>query len=42
MYEEVKHLEGTETNWSNGQHYEYQRYFIMRFYSKHALRGDIP
>jgi hypothetical protein len=41
LHEEVKHLEGTETNWSNGQHYEYQRYFIMRFYSKHALRGDL-
>ena len=40
MHDEVKHLEG-KTIWSNGQHYEYQRYFIMRFYSKHALRGDL-
>jgi len=40
LHDEVKHLEG-KTIWSNGQHYEYQRYFIMRFYSKHALRGDL-
>ena len=41
LHDEVKHLEGAQPTWSNGQHYEYQRYFIMRFYSKHALRGDL-
>ena len=40
LHGEVKHLESAK-QWSPGQQYEYQRYFIMRFYSKHALRGDL-
>ena len=40
LYEEVAHLEKKKTL-SAADLYNYQRYFIILFYSKHALRGDL-
>ena len=40
LHEEVEHLE-TKKTLSASQLYQYQRYFIILFYSNHALRGDL-
>ena len=40
LHGEVEHLEKTKSL-SAAQLYQYQRYFIVLFYSKHALRGDL-
>ena len=40
LHEEVEHLE-QKKKLSAAQLYQYQRYFIILFYSKHALRGDL-
>jgi hypothetical protein len=40
LYEGVKQLEGRK-KLSPGELYKYQKYVIIRFYSEHALRGDL-
>ena len=40
LYEGVKQLEGRK-KLSPGELYKYQKYAIIRFYSEHALRGDL-
>ena len=41
LHEEVEHLETKKKTLSASELYQYQRYFIILFYSKHALRGDL-
>ena len=41
LHEEVDHLESKTKTLSAAELYHYQRYFILLFYSKHALRGDL-
>ena len=42
MHEEVEHLErDAPASLSASELYAYQRYFVIRFYSMHALRGDL-
>ena len=42
MHEEVEHLErDAPASLSAAELYAYQRYFVIRFYSMHALRGDL-
>ena len=38
LHGEMEHL---EKNWTRSELYHYQRYLIVLFYSKHALRGDV-
>ena len=40
MHEEVKALE-QKSPWNTRDMYRYQRFLIVLFYSKHALRGDL-
>ena len=40
LHTELQHLEKKKT-WTNSDLYHYQRYLIVLFYSKHALRGDL-
>ena len=40
LHSELDHLENKKL-WSNSDLYHYQRYLIVLFYSKHALRGDL-
>ena len=40
MHGEVKFLESKDA-WSRSDLYHYQKYLIVRFYSTHALRGDL-
>ena len=40
MHEEVQSLEN-KTPWNTRDLYRYQRYLVVLFYSKHALRGDL-
>ena len=40
LLSELDHLEKKKL-WSNSDLYHYQRYLIVLFYSKHALRGDL-
>ena len=40
LHSELEHLEKKKL-WSRSDLYHYQRYLIVLFYSKHALRGDL-
>ena len=40
LHSELEHLEKKKV-WSRSDLYHYQRYLIVLFYSKHALRGDL-
>jgi len=40
MHSEVQNLE-TKKNWNSKDIYRYQRFLVVLFYSKHALRGDL-
>lgn len=40
LYSEVEQLQ-SRSKWSTSDLYHYQRYLIVLFYSKHALRGDL-
>ena len=40
LLSELGHLE-TKKQWNKSDLYHYQRYLIVLFYSKHALRGDL-
>ena len=40
LFSEVEYLEHKKT-WTTAQLYHYQKYLIVLFYSKHALRGDL-
>ena len=40
LHSELEHLE-KKTKWTNADLYHYQKYLIVLFYSKHALRGDL-
>ena len=40
LHTELEHLE-EKKSWTNSDLYHYQRYIIVLFYSKHALRGDL-
>jgi len=40
LHSELEHLESKKL-WSNSDLYHYQKFLIVLFYSKHALRGDL-
>ena len=40
LHSELDHLENKK-QWSNSDLYHYQRFLIVLFYSRHALRGDL-
>ena len=40
LHSELEHLE-SKKQWSRSDLYHFQRYLIVLFYSKHALRGDL-
>jgi hypothetical protein len=40
LHTELQHLEKSKY-WTRAELYHYQRYLIVLFYSKHALRGDL-
>ena len=40
LHSEMEHLE-KKKYWTTSELYHYQRYLIVLFYSKHALRGDL-
>ena len=40
LHSEQEHLERKKT-WNNRDLYHYQKYLVVLFYSKHALRGDL-
>ena len=40
LHTELQHLE-RKKRWTNSDLYHYQRFLIVLFYSKHALRGDL-
>ena len=40
LHLELMHLQ-KKSRWTNSDLYHYQRYLIVLFYSKHALRGDL-
>ena len=40
LHSELEHLE-TRKFWTNSDLYHYQKFLIVLFYSKHALRGDL-